>query len=139
MKVSASRELLASREDAWRFLAEPHNLPDWWPGLGAVEPDRRGLAPGARWHVRGGARPTLLRPAQAPGMLLVRDVEAPSRLAWHLTRERLDVEIELEDAAAGRTRATVVVCGRWLFGARRSLPARGLARLHDLCQTGAAA
>jgi hypothetical protein len=47
----ASRELLASREDVWRFLAEPYHLPDWWPGITGVVPDRRGFATGARWEI----------------------------------------------------------------------------------------
>ena len=57
----ATAELLASREDVWAFLAEPYHLADWWPGIGGVQPDRRGLAPGARWEVYGGSSPTLLR------------------------------------------------------------------------------
>ena len=28
----AERELLAPPADVWAFLAEPHHLPDWWPG-----------------------------------------------------------------------------------------------------------
>ena len=35
-RVSASRELLAAREDVWSFIAEPHHFPDWWPGIGGV-------------------------------------------------------------------------------------------------------
>src|SRR5437667_108533 len=46
-------ELLAPVEDVWRFLAEPRHLADWWPGIAAVEPDRRGLVAGARWIARG--------------------------------------------------------------------------------------
>ena len=137
MKVYASRELLAPRADVWRFLAEPYHLSDWWPGIAGVQPDRRGLAPGARWELRGTDRPTLLRGAAGPGLLLVRAVEEPARLAWHLTRDRLDVEITLEETRPDRTRATVVVRGRWLFGWSRSLPQRALARLHSLLQTAA--
>ena len=57
--ASATRELLASREDVWRFLAEPYHLSDWWPGIVGVEPDRRGFEVGARWRVarREPARP----------------------------------------------------------------------------------
>ena len=44
-------------------------------GNHAVRPDRRGLAPGARWEVSGPNAPTLFRKAYATGMLLVRDVE----------------------------------------------------------------
>jgi hypothetical protein len=49
--ASASRELLASLDDAWGFLAEPYHLSDWWPGAVSVQPDRRGFEPGARWRV----------------------------------------------------------------------------------------
>ena len=45
-RVAASRELLAPREDIWSFLAEPHHLADWWPGVRGVEPDRRGRSIG---------------------------------------------------------------------------------------------
>ena len=59
-RASASRELLASREDVWAFLAEPRHFSDWWPGVAAVTPGRRGLVPGARWEIHGVDRPTLL-------------------------------------------------------------------------------
>ena len=137
MKVYASRELLAPRADVWRFLAEPYHLSDWWPGISGVRPDRRGLARGARWEVRGDDRPTLMRGAARPGLVLVRAVEEPTRLSWHLTRDGIDVEIELDETRPDRTRATVVVRGRWLLGWRRSLPERALARLHALVQTAA--
>ena len=137
MRVAASRELLAPREDVWRFLAEPYHLSDWWPGVAGVQPDRRGLARGARWEVRGTGHPTLLRAAGGTGMLIVRDVDEPARFSWHLTRDRLDVDVALEETPPDRTRPTVVVQGRWLFGWRRSLPQRALARLHALVQTAA--
>ena len=38
MRVQASRELLASRADAWGFLTEPYHLPDWWPGVAGPHP-----------------------------------------------------------------------------------------------------
>ena len=66
-RAAASRELLAPREDVWAFIAEPHHFPDWWPGIGGVQPDRRGLAEGARWAVTGIERPTLLRRPASSG------------------------------------------------------------------------
>ena len=60
---SAARELLAPREDVWLFLAEPHHLSDWWPGVAGVTPDRRGLAPGARWKLHAAMRPDACPPA----------------------------------------------------------------------------
>jgi hypothetical protein len=136
-RAEAQRELLASRRDVWSFVAEPYHLPDWWPGLAGVEPDRRGLAPGARWQVRGTDRPTLLRRPRAAGMLLVRRVEEPTLVTWHLTADRLDVELRLDAAGADRTLATLTVSSPWMVAFRRSLPRKALSRLHALCQTAA--
>jgi hypothetical protein len=136
-RVQAERELLAARRDVWAFLAEPHHLPDWWPGIAGVEPDRRGLSAGARWQVRAADRPSLLRRAQAPGMLLVRRVEEPALVAWHLTADRLDVELRLDAVTTDRTFATLIVSSPWLVAFGRSLPRKALGRLHELCQTAA--
>jgi uncharacterized protein YndB with AHSA1/START domain len=135
--VAAQRELLASREDVWRFLAEPHHLADWWPGIGGVAPDRRGLAPGARWEVRGTGRPGLIRKPDATGRLLILKVEPPQRLAWQFTGDGIDAEIELRSKSPDRTVAVLTVSGPWLIGLRRSLPRNALNRLHALCQTAA--
>ena len=134
---SATCELLAPREDVWRFLAEPHHFSDWWPGVGGVHPDRRGLAPGARWSLHGGMRPSLLRRPRSTTTLVVQAVEPPSRLAWHMTGDRLDAELSLDVAADDRTTAELTVSGPFLVGLRRSLPRTALNRLHALCQTAA--
>ena len=137
MRVSAERELLAAREDVWKFLAEPYHLSDWWPGISGVQPDRRGLAPGARWRVVGAEAATLLRRPRATETAVVRHVEAPARVAWHLAGQRLDVEVRLEWVAADRTVATVSVDGPWLLGSRRTIARRAVNRLYELCQTAA--
>jgi uncharacterized protein YndB with AHSA1/START domain len=134
---SASRELLASRADAWKFLSEPFNLPDWWPGIGGVQPDRRGFAPGARWQVVGSSRPSLLRKPNMSGMLLVLAVEPYERFAFQLTGERLEVEVRLSELEPERTLARLTVSGPALVGLRRSLPGKALTRLHALVQTAA--
>ena len=136
-RVDASRELLASRPDVWAFLAEPRRLADWWPGIAAVEPDRRGLAAGARWQVHGVNRPSLFRRPNPSGTLLVLAAARPERVAFHLTGERMDAELQLEATAADRTLATLTISGPWLIGLSRSFPRLALARLHALCQTGA--
>jgi uncharacterized protein YndB with AHSA1/START domain len=136
-RAEAEQELLAARADVWDFIAEPRHLSDWWPGISAVEPDRRGLAPGARWRVRGSARPGLLRRSRAPGLLLVQRVDEPRLVAWQLTAERLDAELRLDETAVDRTLATLAVSGPWLVGVRGSLPRTALRRLHALCQTAA--
>ena len=108
--VSVSRELLAPLDDVWTFVAEPHNFPNWWPRVGGVQPDRLGLAPGARWGMQGENRPSF----------------------------RLEVELTLEPSGEDRTRAELRVQGPWLVGLSRALPREALFRLHALCQTGAA-
>jgi uncharacterized protein YndB with AHSA1/START domain len=137
VRVQATAELLAPREDVWAFLEEPRHLADWWPGIAAVEPDRRGLAPGARWQVRRPPQPSLFRRAGAQDLVLVRRVERPVLVEWHLTAGRLDVELRLEETRLDRTRATLAVERAVLLGPVRELPRRALARLHALVQTAA--
>lgn len=136
-RVSASRELLASRDDVWRFIAEPRHFADWWPGVSAVQPDRRGLAEGARWQVITADRPTLLRRATSSGMLLVRAVRVPELFGFTLTGDHVDAELRLEAGGDDRTVAVLELEAPWVFGISRALPRRALTRLHALCQTAA--
>jgi uncharacterized protein YndB with AHSA1/START domain len=136
-KVSAERELLASRSDVWAFIAEPHHFADWWPGIAAVRPDRRGLAEGARWEVVGVDRPTMFRQASSSGMLQVRAVEPYERFACYLTGDRLELDLRLQATAENRTRAGLTVEGTFMWGMGRSLARRALNRLYALCQTAA--
>jgi uncharacterized protein YndB with AHSA1/START domain len=136
-RVEASRELLASRTDVWNVLAEPYNLASWWPGIGGLEPDRRGFAPGARWHVVGENRPSFLRKPNMSGTLVVVAVDLYERFSFHLTGERVDVDLRLAAPAPDRTLATLTVEGPSLIGLKRALPKQALARLHNLCQTAA--
>jgi uncharacterized protein YndB with AHSA1/START domain len=136
-RVEAARELLAPREDVWSFLAEPRHLADWWPGIAAVEPDRRGLAAGARWQIHGTHRPSFFRSPNPSGMLHVLAAARPERVVFQLTGERIEAELRLEASAADRTIATLTVTGPWLIGLGRSFPHRALNRLHALVQTAA--
>lgn len=140
MRAVASRELLASREQIWGFLAEPRHLSDWWPGIASVRPDRRGLAPGARWELAGGPDPTLFRKPRATSQLVITRVDPYELAAWSLPAQRLDVEVRLAVSAPDRTLVTVTVEGSWrpeALGRPRALPREALARLHALLQTAA--
>jgi uncharacterized protein YndB with AHSA1/START domain len=138
---AAARELLAPRQDVWAFLAEPNHLADWWPGIHGVQPDRRGLAPGARWQVRGLGRPTYVagRRPDVSGTIVFLEVRPPELVAWQFVNGRIDVELRLEATEPERTRAELTVSAPLLGGLRRSLPHKALTRLHALCQTGARA
>jgi len=135
-RYAADRTLLAPLEDVWAFLAEPYNLPDWWPGVSGVEPDRRGLAPGARWKVLGPNEPTLLRKPDAAGTLLVLEVVPMSRIVFQVVAQRVDAELDLQDAGEGRTAVSLVVDAPFL-AVRRAFPGQALSRLYDLVQTAA--
>jgi uncharacterized protein YndB with AHSA1/START domain len=135
-QFAAERTLLAPLEDVWTFLAEPYNLADWFPGIAGVQPDRRGLAPGARWQVLGPNRPSWLKKPDASGTLLVLDVVPMRRVAFQLTGQKLDAQLELEQREATRTRVSLVVDAPFLT-IRRSFPHVALAQLYDLVQTAA--
>jgi uncharacterized protein YndB with AHSA1/START domain len=137
--IEASRVLLAPREDVWALLAEPYHLPDWWPGYTGVEPDRRGLAEGARWTVMRSRAPGLLRRPRGSGIIVIRRVVPATELAWHDVRQGIEAGVRLDDKGRD-TLATAYVDGpywRLLAEGARGLPRLAVARLYDLCQTAA--
>jgi uncharacterized protein YndB with AHSA1/START domain len=140
VRAEASHEVLAPREEVWRFLAEPFHLADWWPTISAVRPDARGFREGARWEVVGPTSPTLFRKAGATGLAIVKTIELHERVVWSLTAERLDVEVRLGSPAPDRTLVTVAVEGAWrpeALGRPRALPKAAAYRLYELVQTAA--
>ncbi len=135
-RYAADRILLAPLDDVWAFLAEPYNLADWWPGVSGVEPDRRGLAAGARWKVVGPMQPSYFRRPQATGTLVVLAVEPRERLAFQFAGDHLDAELTIRAVDESRTEVSLVVDGPLLIGLRRGFPRQALARLHSLLRTG---
>ena len=127
--AEASLELLAPREDVWRFLAEPYHLSDWWPGITGVEPDRRGFAPGARWKVHATKRNVFTGARSVETMLLVREIDLYERWSFHVLEPALDAEIRLRATAEDRTLVTV--------GVSRGDAKVAVKRLYDLMQTAA--
>jgi hypothetical protein len=136
--ISASRELLASRAAVWELVAEPYHLPDWWPAYSGVKPDRRRLAPNARWHVVRSRAPGFFRKPRGEGLIVIKEVAQERLLRWHDVAQRIDAGVRLEDVGPGRTLATAFVEGpfwRLLGEGARGLPRQAVARLYDLCQT----
>jgi hypothetical protein len=138
--IEAEKVLLSPREDVWALVSEPYHLPDWWPAYTGVQPDRRGLAEGARWEVVRSPAPGLLRRPRGGGLIVITQVELGNGLRWHDLAQRLDCGVRLENAGTGRTRATLYVAGPtwriWIEGAH-GLPESAAGRLYDLCQTAA--
>jgi uncharacterized protein YndB with AHSA1/START domain len=126
---SASLELLAPRDDVWAFLAEPYHLPDWWPGITGVEPDRRGFSPGARWKVQGTKWNPFAGRRSVETMVLVREIDLYERWSWHLLAPPTDVEVRIRATASDRTLVTV--------STSRGSAATAVKRLYDLVQTAA--
>jgi uncharacterized protein YndB with AHSA1/START domain len=140
VRIEAETELIATRGDAWKLLAEPQHLSDWWPGYTSVRPDRRGLAEGARWQVVRGGEIGLLKRPGGEGLIVITAVEPERRLAWQDVQQSFAAEIRLEPAADGNTRATLAIdvpAWRAVVEGLRPLPRKALARLHALCQTAA--
>ena len=139
MLVEASRVLRSPRADVWALVGQPYHLPDWWPSYSGVEPDRRGLAEGARWTVLRGRRPGFLRKPGGRGMILLERVRPATELVWLDLAQNIEAGLRLDDEGRD-TRATAFVSGPfWRIYAEgaRGLPSLAVARLHDLCQTAA--
>ena len=138
-RYEARRTLPAPVEDVWAVLAEPARWPEWWPGLVEAAPTvRRALAPGAHWQLEGTGRPSFRRRPQLGGALLVLEVVPLRRVAFQLTGEHADVELDLVPVEDGETQATLAVEAPRFGGMGRTLPSQALARLADLVRRPAA-
>jgi Polyketide cyclase / dehydrase and lipid transport len=145
MRVAARALLLAPPEDVWELLSEPYHLTDWWPGYQGVQPDRRGFASGAQWHVvrgpAGVATSGLHRRPGRTGTLVIGDDVEGSLIAWHDVEQRVEVRASLRPVSECRTEVEVVLeAPGWRVAVEglRPVPRRAARRLYDLCQTAAA-
>jgi uncharacterized protein YndB with AHSA1/START domain len=139
VRVAATRELLAAPEDVWALVSEPYHLSDWWPGYATVQPDRRGLAAGARWQIVRSRQTGLLRKPGGSGLIVVEAVEPWRALAWRDIEQGFTAEVRI--VPSGRnTRAALTLDAPWwrlVTEGLRSAPRDALTRLHALCQTAA--
>ena len=128
MRSTAQREIGGN---LWAILAEPFHLPDWWPGYSGVEPDRRGLAVGARWKVVRTRAPGLLRGGSGEGLIVLDRVEPGHALAWSDVAACYRVAVALD---GGTVRLTLEAAPWRLLDLRR-YPRQALGRLEALCET----
>ena len=128
MVVAAEREIPG---DVWAALSEPYHLSDWWPGYSGVEPDRRGLAVGARWKVVRRRTPGLLRGGGGEGLIVLDRVEPGRGLAWNDVAGHYRVEVETD---ATRVRVSLETAW-WRMLDLRAHPRQALGRLQALCDT----
>jgi uncharacterized protein YndB with AHSA1/START domain len=140
VRIEARKELIATRDDVWALLSEPHHLSDWWPEYVTIRPDRRGFAEGARWQVTRGEAPGFLRRPGGEGLIVITAIEPSVRFGWRDLQQHFAAEVRLEPAPDGHTRATLTIdAPLWRLVAEglRPTPRQALARLHALCQTAA--
>ncbi len=115
------------------MLAEPARWPDWWPGLVGAQPTvRRALAPGAHWHLEGSDRSGFGKRPQLGGSLLFLEVVPLKRIAFQLSGERADVELDLVTVEDNQTQATLGIEAPRFGGMGRTMPSQALAKLAAL-------
>jgi uncharacterized protein YndB with AHSA1/START domain len=132
-RYEARRTLPAPVEEVWAVLADPARWPEWWPGLVTAAPSvRRALAPGAHWQLQGTERPSFRRRPQLGGSLLFLEVVPLQRVAFQLTGEHAEVELDLTPVEDGETQATLAVEAPRFGGMGRSVPSEALAALAKL-------
>jgi len=132
-RYEARRTLPAPVEDVWAVLDDPARWPEWWPGLVGAQPNvRRALAPGALWQLEGTERPSFRRRPQLGGSLLMLEVVPLKHIAFQLTGEHAEVELDLQPVEDGETQATLAVEAPRFGGLGRTVPSQALAALAAL-------
>ena len=132
-RYEARRTLAAPVDEVWAVLADPARWPEWWPGLVGAQPTvRRALAPGAHWHLEGSGRGGFGKQPQLGGSLLFLEVVPLKRVAFQLSGERADVELDLVPVEDGQTQATLGIDAPRFGGMGRTVPSQALAKLAAL-------
>ena len=115
------------------MLADPARWPEWWPGLVEADPSvRRALAPGAHWKLEGTNRASFRRRPQLGGSLIFLAVVPLERIAFQLTGEHAEVELDLEPVEDGETQARLAIEVPRFGGMGRTFPSQALAGLAAL-------
>jgi len=132
-RYEARRTLPAPVEVVWSVLADPTRWPEWWPGLVSAQPSvRNALAPGAHWNLEGTERPSFRHRPQLGGSLLILSVVPLQHVAFQLSGEHAEVELDLRPVEDGETQMTIAVESPRFSGMGRSVPSEALAGLAAL-------
>jgi uncharacterized protein YndB with AHSA1/START domain len=132
-RYEARRTLPAPVDEVWAVLEDAARWPEWWPGLVGAQPSvRNALAPGAHWQLEGTERPSFRRRPQLGGALLVLEVVPLKHVAFQLTGEHAEVELDLVPVEAGETQATLAIESPRFGGLGRTAPSEALAGLAAL-------
>jgi hypothetical protein len=99
-------------------------------GYSGVEPDRHGLAVGARWKVVRTRAPGLFRRGGGEGLIVIEQVEPPHRIRWLDVAGRYRVTVD-----ADRTVIVELEGPAWRLLDVRRYPRQALGRLEALCDT----
>jgi hypothetical protein len=114
-------------------LEDPVRWPEWWPGLVSVQSSvRRALAPGAHWSLEGTEQPSFRRRPQLGGSLLFLEVVPLTRIAFQMTGEHVEVELDLEPVEDGQTQATLGIDAPRFGGMGRTVGSEALSKLAKL-------
>jgi uncharacterized protein YndB with AHSA1/START domain len=151
--ATATKELLAPREDVWAFVSTPGRLAEWWPGVSAAQ------ANGGHWTIEGDERAGLARVASPGDDEREETVDValnpPGALELRFGRSGYRARLALESTGAQRTTATLTievedphetlaerleeVVGLAVTGPSDAFAESIVERLYELCQTGAEA
>jgi uncharacterized protein YndB with AHSA1/START domain len=149
--ATATRELLAPRDDVWAFVSTPGRLADWWPEVFAAQVE------GDHWTIEGDERAGLTRVA-SPGddereETVHVGLNPPGSIELRFERSGYRANLALGAIGAQRTTATLTierqdpeetlaerleeVVGLAVTGPDDAFAESILDRLYELCQTGA--
>jgi uncharacterized protein YndB with AHSA1/START domain len=132
-RYTARRVLPGTVDEVWTVLAEPERFAEWWPGVEAVDPGRRGLVPGGLWRIDGGpVKASFRRKPEVSGNLLVIEVVSRSKVVFQLMAGRMWVELELEPNEDDAAAATLVIEAPRFSGVGRAFPSEVLSQLAAL-------
>lgn len=77
----------AQLDEVWKFLADPTQIPEWEPSIGAIDPTSQDAAPGTAWEgvaptSNPNGKPVKIRPQFRRRSIELVAAHQPDRIAW---------------------------------------------------------